>query len=89
MVPVPAKLADFNASRILDSDRRDPAEPKIGGEFARSCEVVEHGDSVIPSADCLWIILISPHLFAERTMRLEVVNRKIISVKSESALNSL
>jgi hypothetical protein len=75
MVAVPAVLTNFIASRILKGDRRDPAEPYTGSKFARTREVVEDGDTVMPPADCVWIILIPPHSFAKRTMRFEVVER--------------
>jgi hypothetical protein len=79
MVPVSAVLADFIASRILEGDRCDPAEPEIGSEVACTSEVIEHGDTVIPSADCFCIILISPHSFTEGTLRLEVVERRCLA----------
>jgi hypothetical protein len=68
MVRIPAVLADFMVSRIVNGDLRNPAEPEIGRKLTRPREVVKDGDAAMPSADLIWVIPIPPHSIAKGSL---------------------
>jgi hypothetical protein len=68
MVRVPAVLANYEVSRIVNGDRRNPAEPEIGRKLTRPREVVKDGDTAMPSEDRVWVIPIPPLSIAKRPL---------------------